>query len=378
MQGHAFLTSSSETEAAQESDRIGGSYFTHFLLSGLRGAADASGEGKVTLNEAYQFAFGETLGRTVDTKAGAQHPSYDINLSGSGDVVMTDLRQTSATLVLGEALDGRFFVRNARQELVVELHKPYGRRIELGLEPGRYDVYVEREAAALLARAEVAEGARVALAPGQFSPTRPEQTRRRGFDPPGVLVSGRNRLDAGIGLWDKGSTDASGAVFAGTDEGGLLAGMRYTRFFTEDLAVSAGLDVASGPSGAVVMNPDVFAGDSTVFMLPVTAHWDPLHSRAAWRPHLSAGLGPVFGTVSGTSVSASRVVAGSHTEVSLGGDLGAGVDVHLGGSVSLGLDAGYRWMVDFAEPVGARDNYSGFTLALRLGWVFGKGDAMRR
>jgi uncharacterized caspase-like protein len=74
MRGHAFLTSSAETEAAQESDRIGASYFTHYLISGLRGAADVNGEGKVTLNEAYQFAFNETLGRTVDTKGGAQHP----------------------------------------------------------------------------------------------------------------------------------------------------------------------------------------------------------------------------------------------------------------------------------------------------------------
>jgi uncharacterized caspase-like protein len=40
MRGHAFLTSSSDSEAAQESDRIRASYFTHYLLSGFRGAAD--------------------------------------------------------------------------------------------------------------------------------------------------------------------------------------------------------------------------------------------------------------------------------------------------------------------------------------------------
>ena len=96
MRGHAFLTSSSEDEAAQESDRIGASFFTHYLVSGLRGAADVTGEGKVSLNEAYQFAFHETLGRTSETQVGAQHPAYDIELSGTGDVVMTDLRQTSA------------------------------------------------------------------------------------------------------------------------------------------------------------------------------------------------------------------------------------------------------------------------------------------
>ena len=151
MRGHAFLTSSSETEAAQESDRIHASYFTHYLISGFRGAADLSGDGKVTLNEAYQFAFNETLGRTVDTKGGAQHPSYDINMSGTGDVVMTDVRQTTATLVLGEELEGRFFIRTAAQELVVELYKPRGRKVELAIEPGDYEVRVERDKESLVA-----------------------------------------------------------------------------------------------------------------------------------------------------------------------------------------------------------------------------------
>ena len=40
MTGHAYLTSASAEEAAQESDRIGASLFTHFLISGMRGAAD--------------------------------------------------------------------------------------------------------------------------------------------------------------------------------------------------------------------------------------------------------------------------------------------------------------------------------------------------
>jgi len=151
MRGHAFLTSSAESEAAQESDRIQASYFTHYLVSGLRGAADMSGEGKVTLNEAYQFAFSETLGRTVETKGGAQHPSYDINLSGTGEVVMTDLRQTSATLVLERSSTGASSYANAKRELVVELYKPLGRKVELGVEPGSYEVHLEREAAAYVA-----------------------------------------------------------------------------------------------------------------------------------------------------------------------------------------------------------------------------------
>ena len=118
MRGYAFLTSSSAEETAQESDRIQASFFTHYLISGMRGAADVSNDGKVTLNEAYQFAYNETLNRTVESQGGAQHPAYHINLSGTGDVVMTDLRQTSAGLVLGKQLNGRVFVRNDDDQLL--------------------------------------------------------------------------------------------------------------------------------------------------------------------------------------------------------------------------------------------------------------------
>jgi hypothetical protein len=50
-EGYAFLTSSSANEVSQESDRIAASYFSHSLASGLRGAADSVGDGRVTLNE---------------------------------------------------------------------------------------------------------------------------------------------------------------------------------------------------------------------------------------------------------------------------------------------------------------------------------------
>jgi uncharacterized caspase-like protein len=62
--GYAFLTSSSAQESGQESDRIGASYFTYYLVTGMRGAADVTHDGRVTLSEAYQFAFDETLART--------------------------------------------------------------------------------------------------------------------------------------------------------------------------------------------------------------------------------------------------------------------------------------------------------------------------
>lgn len=188
MKGHAFLTSSSETEVAQESDVIGASFFTHYLVSGLRGAADISGDGKVTLNEAYQFAFQNTLDRTVDTQGGAQHPSYDIKMTGTGDVVMTDLRQTSAGLILGETLSGRFYIRDNDRRLVAELNKPAGRSIEIGLPPGTYFVHLEQQQSFTTSALEITDEQRHSLTHQDFHQATPLQTTSRGKKAEGLKV----------------------------------------------------------------------------------------------------------------------------------------------------------------------------------------------
>jgi hypothetical protein len=143
MNGHAYLTSSSENEGAQESDSLKGSIFTHYLVSGLRGGADANSDGKITLDEAYQYAYHETLRRTENTYYGAQHPAYDIRLKGSGNLVMTDLRSCSAKLRLDPQMAGRIYVRDESGVLLVELNKTGGKNMEVGLEPGIYHVTLE-------------------------------------------------------------------------------------------------------------------------------------------------------------------------------------------------------------------------------------------
>ena len=191
MEGYAFITSSSEDEAAQESDRISGSFFTHYLVSGMRGAADVSGDGRVTLSEAYQFAFNETLTRTAGTKGGAQHPAYEINLTGTGDVVMTDVREISAGMILAEGLHGRFFIRNDNEQLVAELFKPAGRTVELGLEPGSYVLHLQRLEQLRSSELVLADGQRLTVDEGDFHDVEREQTALRGGAQP---AGGRDGL----------------------------------------------------------------------------------------------------------------------------------------------------------------------------------------
>ncbi|MFN0063850.1 MAG: caspase domain-containing protein [Myxococcaceae bacterium] len=190
-QGRVVLTSSSAEEASQESDAVGGSFFTHHLLSGLRGAADLSRDGRVTLNEAYHFAFQGTLARTATTQAGAQHPSYDIQMVGTGEVVMTDLRARGSTLVLAAPLDGRVFVRDSRERLVVEVEKQSSAPVELALDEAQYTVTVTRSGSHFRTQVTLPEGGRVVVEPESLTPVAGEVTASRGVATAPSISDGR-------------------------------------------------------------------------------------------------------------------------------------------------------------------------------------------
>jgi len=181
MRGHAFLTSSAANEVAQESDRISASFFTYFLVSGLRGAADVNQDHRVTLQEAYHFASQETLARTERTKGGPQHAAYEFDLSGTGDMVVTDVRTTQASLLLTPELSGRITVRESGGALVAELRKPAGNTIELGVEAGSYLIAMESGGKIFEAQATLASGQRAPLARLAFhTQAALEQTASRG------------------------------------------------------------------------------------------------------------------------------------------------------------------------------------------------------
>lgn len=155
--GHAFLTSSSADEVSQEAGRIGGSFFTHALVSGLRGAADTDQDQRVTLQEAYDFAHAETLARTESTQRGSQHPQYEFDLTGSGDLVLTDLAASTSGLRLPAGVSGRVALWGSDGRLTAELFKPVSRPLEIGLPPGRYRVVLE-EGELLEGRVDLLEG----------------------------------------------------------------------------------------------------------------------------------------------------------------------------------------------------------------------------
>lgn len=156
--GEAFISSSAANEAALESSEVMGSLFTHNLISGLRGAADSSGDKLVTLSEAYRYAYDRTVTASSMLPVGAQHPSYDYRLSGQGELVLATLLKPSASLVLPEGSDRALVTDLARDQIVVEV--PQGPAREVALAPGQYGVRLFKGAQSFGGRVSLSEGVR--------------------------------------------------------------------------------------------------------------------------------------------------------------------------------------------------------------------------
>lgn len=140
--GHAYLSSSSDNESSQESDEIESSFFTNAMITGLRGAADTSGDNKVTLNELYSYAFNDTLSKTENTKVGPQHPNYNITLVGSGDLILSDLTTSEAMLSISKDAKGKFIIRDSNDKLISEINKIEGQPIFMALPAGQYTALI--------------------------------------------------------------------------------------------------------------------------------------------------------------------------------------------------------------------------------------------
>jgi hypothetical protein len=241
------LTASAADEAAQESDRIGAGFFSHYLLSGLRGAADTNRDKLVTLAEAYQFSYHETL-RGTGKAAQSQHPAYDFQLAGQGDLVLTDLRASGATLVLTDALVGRVFVRDQSGRLLAELRKGHGYPVQLGLGPGRYEVSLERDGGLYQASVTLHTGNATSLGPGAFRTRAVERAGAKGVIASDLPPGERSLGDALIGR---------DSLAGQTREVGGYAslGFRYTRLGGEDALLVS-------PEIAVLLNRRVTLGFS--------------------------------------------------------------------------------------------------------------------
>ena len=163
--GVAIVTSSAATEDSHESERLRGSFFSHHLVNGLRGAADRNGDGLVTLDEVYSYTYHQTL-RSSGQTTQLQHPTYQYKLKGKGELVLTRLshdRRRSAELVLPGS--GVYLAMQGSETGPVAAEVVASRAdTRVVLPPGRYFVQHRRRASYVEYEVQLEAGQSVSLA----------------------------------------------------------------------------------------------------------------------------------------------------------------------------------------------------------------------
>lgn len=183
-EGLAFLTASADHELAQESDDVRGSFFTHALVSGLLGSADRDRDGNVVLDEAYQYAYDNTLRASSRSASGLQHPTFFYDLRGQGQLVLTRPfapGQRRGVLELPRAATYLLFRGSAEGQVVAEISAEESVR-SLSLPPGEYFVRGRTSTHVLEGKARI-ETARVTkLDPDTLTRIEYAHLVRKGFD----------------------------------------------------------------------------------------------------------------------------------------------------------------------------------------------------
>src|SRR6266540_753524 len=245
--GLVILTSSTSDEDSQESDLIGGSYFSHHLASGLLGGADRSGDGRVTLFEAYAYAYDRTVADTAESAAGAQHPTFSYDLAGNGDLVMTDVAVRHEGVYLPREAPSRvYFLVDGRGFVSAEISKGDGVDRRVALSPGRYKVKRRLPDKLRIGEIDVPPGRLVSLNEGTLrdAPFADDPVKGAGR----VDLTARWSMGAGATYQSVFAAPAGASLFPPT---GLLAiDFTLRNFFRRDWVF--GVDLAAGSTDSVV------------------------------------------------------------------------------------------------------------------------------
>ena len=142
LEGVVTLRSSSRGEQSQESSQLKGAVFTHYLTTALRGAGDRDRDNRVTLQEAYTYAYRQTVRRSAAAPGEIMHPSVELDVEGAGEIVLTRPEASDAVIVLHPARDALFLVFNKASAAVeAEVWASPQRSIPIRVPAGSYLVH---------------------------------------------------------------------------------------------------------------------------------------------------------------------------------------------------------------------------------------------
>jgi hypothetical protein len=154
MKGTVILTSSRGDELSLALPFLKGSIFSHHLSSGLRGAADEDADGKVSLNEAYHYAYLRTRDDTEQHEQGEQLPQIkSLDVVGEGPVTLTWLKMARASLALPPGREVCFITNADEERLIAEGHLEPARELHMALKPASYVLKCRQKEGRLIRKA---------------------------------------------------------------------------------------------------------------------------------------------------------------------------------------------------------------------------------
>lgn len=144
-EGSVLIASSSGLESAHETEALEGSFFTHHFVAGLLGAADRSGDGEITAEEAFRYARELTVRDTALQAPQPQHPSFEMHLHGRNDLALSRVAAGPGTVTVKQ-LRGPLQILSASSGIAL-LELPAGPRSATVIVPGGRYLVVRRDPA---------------------------------------------------------------------------------------------------------------------------------------------------------------------------------------------------------------------------------------
>jgi len=190
-------------------------------------------------------------------------------------------------------------------------------------------------------------------------------------------IRGKHAIELSLGLLSKfrsATMVSAGSTTTESEANGFIGSITYTHWLEEQVSIhitSGALDVDASTS---VDGSRTFMETSTVVPLLFGVKYSPFRRPIGdvMRPFVSASVGPYIGFTSKVR-SGTDTRRESYSETALGSRLGAGVDLSISRLFILGVSAGYHFVEDFNNRIGAEKNYSSPDFSLSLGVIFGKG-----
>lgn len=140
VEGVAILASSSENQRAQEWESLRSSLFTHYIITGLKGAADKNNDRVVSVQELYAFTQSQVLEKTSSVLSPSQNPSYFIHFKGAGQVILANLDKSKSKVIFDKALRGTAIIHNMQTENIHEVKINQKSDVIINLPPAQYSI----------------------------------------------------------------------------------------------------------------------------------------------------------------------------------------------------------------------------------------------